>query len=714
MRIELKKLALLLSIVTIAAASNLEAKGFKYQAVVRNALGEALSAKSVTVQVTIRRDSPTGAGVYSETHSTKTDNYGLINIGIGAGSTASGSFDDIEWGLYDCFLEVSIDDGSGFSVIGTTQILSVPLAIFALDAKTAVNADTAKVTIAADSAGIAKTALTVKQENDPLFMQSLAAGITPSDTTRWAKSANVPTKVGELENDAGYISSEKDSTFLRSPANAVSWGDIETWKLAYSWGDHKKAGYMLNSDFQAHPASSITAEDKNRWSMAYNWGDHADAGYLKMEKDSSVTNELQVLTISNDTIYLSNGGFAKLPSGFSSNFRDLTNIPSKLDTNYTDDFDGNYSSLSNAPDIANTTLNKTIQLSTSDNTTSLSALNSSFTNIFKVRGDGKVGIMQASPRSTLEVGGTDGLIVTGTPNTGTVQALGSGCRLQWYPRKGAFRAGYAESNWWDDDGSSNPRLALYSVGMGYQPRASGSYSTAIGSQNKATGDYSLALGSYSWATGSHSIAIGTMAEATGIYSIAIGSGASTNGKDGAMVIGDDTWFQTAYASCDNELTMRFSGGYRLWSSYPDSVSGVYMRGNQSGWSNYCDRNLKENFREPDNEALLKSIENMPVTEWNYKSNKETKYMGPVAQDFFSAFHLGGDDSLGINSICIDGVNMAGVKALIKRTNEANKEIEILKQQNCELNKKLNLLLEKAGINTMDNDSIADAGSRQAK
>jgi trimeric autotransporter adhesin len=46
-----------------------------------------------------------------------------------------------------------------------------------------------------------------------------------------------------------------------------------------------------------------------------------------------------------------------------------------------------------------------------------------------------------------------------------------------------------------------------------------------------------------------------------------------------------------------------------------------------------------------------------------------KYIGPVAQDFWTAFRLGGTDSLGINSISIDGVNMAAIQALERRTTE---------------------------------------------
>lgn len=303
-----------------------------------------------------------------------------------------------------------------------------------------------------------------------------------------------------------------------------------------------------------------------------------------------------------------------------------------------------------------------------------------------------IGTNATDPRAQLEIGGTEGLLVRGTVNSGTIRALGAGLRLHWYPRKGAFRVGNAESSYWDDDGTTYPKMALYSIAMGYQPRASAVASTAIGAYNQATGDYALSLGSYSQATASHAVAIGTQAYATGIYSIAIGSGANTNGRDGSMVVGDDAYFQTAYSSADNQLTMRFIGGYRLWSSYPDSTAGVYMRHGQSGWSNYCDRNKKENFEPVDGELILSKLSKIPITKWSYKlTDPNEKYIGPMAQDFYAAFQLNGVDSLGINTISIDGINMAGIKALEKRTSEMNAKIEKLILQNNTLadeNKKL--------------------------
>ncbi|MBU0763476.1 MAG: hypothetical protein KJ607_01435 [Bacteroidetes bacterium] len=75
-----------------------------------------------------------------------------------------------------------------------------------------------------------------------------------------------------------------------------------------------------------------------------------DLSSIVNDADANPANEIQVLSISNDTIYLDNGGFVKLPSGFSGSFNDLTDVPANLDTDVTDDFSGDYNSLTNKPD----------------------------------------------------------------------------------------------------------------------------------------------------------------------------------------------------------------------------------------------------------------------------------------------------------------------------------------------------------------------------
>lgn len=301
------------------------------------------------------------------------------------------------------------------------------------------------------------------------------------------------------------------------------------------------------------------------------------------------------------------------------------------------------------------TQSTSLTLPTTDNTSSFNVNNSSATSLLKVNGAGKVGIGQTEPRAQLEVGGLNGILSTGAFGTGDALTPGAGARLHWYPKKAAFRAGVAEGAYWDDSNIGN-----YSIALGYQNRATGENALALGSNSQASGSYAIAIGA-----GQYGYAI-----ASGPYSIAIGGETNTNNREGAMVIGDHSYFNTTYASSANQLTMRFTGGFRLWTSSPDSARGVYMRPNTSGWSNYSDRNKKENFEIIDLEKHLEQIKKAPVTKWNYKGCDQTiKYMGPMAQDFYAAFQLGGDDSLGINSICLEGVTLAGVQALIKRTDD---------------------------------------------
>lgn len=87
-------------------------------------------------------------------------------------------------------------------------------------------------------------------------------------------------------------------------------GNSTNWNIAYGWGNHATAGYLksyteTDSIFAASPAKGITDTNITHWNTAYGWGNHASAGYL--------TSESQALSISNDTISLTNGGYVALP-----------------------------------------------------------------------------------------------------------------------------------------------------------------------------------------------------------------------------------------------------------------------------------------------------------------------------------------------------------------------------------------------------------------
>ena len=127
-----KHIALIL--VTILSSFQLDAQspqGFNYQATVRNNAGELLVNQNANFQFTIVQGSPTGTSLYVETHTTQSDDLGQVVLRIGQGSTVSGDFSQIDWSLGSYYLAIELDIGSGYVSMGTTQLLSVPYALYA-------------------------------------------------------------------------------------------------------------------------------------------------------------------------------------------------------------------------------------------------------------------------------------------------------------------------------------------------------------------------------------------------------------------------------------------------------------------------------------------------------------------------------------------------------------------------------------------------------
>jgi hypothetical protein len=208
-----------------------------------------------------------------------------------------------------------------------------------------------------------------------------------------------------------------------------------------------------------------------------------------------------------------------------------------------------------------------------------------------------------------------------------------------------------------------------SYAMGYNDTAWGKNSIAMGYNSYAEGEGNIAIGYNTRTTNPFSIAIGHNAFGIADKSVALGNNISTNNKNGSFVFGDGSTNTITKNTALNQMMMRFAGGYRLYSNSA-LTTGVYMTAGAGGWSMISDKNAKEAFEEVDGEDVLASIKRMPVTSWIYKgADSAIRYIGPMAQDFHTEFGLGGTDSLGINSINIDGVNMAAVKALINRTDE---------------------------------------------
>jgi len=227
----------------------------------------------------------------------------------------------------------------------------------------------------------------------------------------------------------------------------------------------------------------------------------------------------------------------------------------------------------------------------------------------------------------VHIGGNDGFLSTGTFGTGTTLSLGAGERMHWYPKKTAFRAGKAYGTEWDDAN-----------------------------------------------IGAVSFAFGVGATANSQRGVAIGTVISTNGKSHSFIFGDNSASSVTNCTANNQMMMRFDGGYMFYTK-SDLTTGAQLTAGATSWSSISDSTKKENFIFADGETFLKKLQKLRLGSWNYKGQnpKMDRHYGAMAQEIFHHF---GKDQYGtigvdtlVNTLDMDGLIMICLQALEKRTAE---------------------------------------------
>ena len=101
-----------------------------------------------------------------------------------------------------------------------------------------------------------------------------------------------------------------------------------------------------------------------------------------------------------------------------------------------------------------------------------------------------------------------------------------------------------------------------------------------------------------------------------------------------------------------------------------------------------DRNAKENFKDLNSQEVLTKVVQLPVSEWNFKKQMDSvRHVGPVAQDFHSAFGLGADNKH-ISPMDGVGVALASIQGLHQMVQEKDAEIQELKARLARLEARL--------------------------
>ena len=238
------------------------------------------------------------------------------------------------------------------------------------------------------------------------------------------------------------------------------------------------------------------------------------------DADNNITNELQNLTISGDTLYISNGNSVDL-SGYNAGvFATDSNVTSNANGDYTnDDFV-----------FGSPTLDYTTEINRMFFDKSKGAFRVGYTSHNYWDEDSLGSYSFATGANTKAKGFYSTAMGFFTEATGTYSiAMGKNTKAEGINSIAMGRnteaTGYASTAM----GQSTVASGFFSTAMGYNTDATGSYSTAMGYNTDATGFYSTAMGSITEASGSNSTAMGWNTEASGTYSTAMGSSVTASG-----------------------------------------------------------------------------------------------------------------------------------------------------------------------------------------
>ncbi|MFB9096312.1 hypothetical protein ACFFVF_07280 [Flavobacterium jumunjinense] len=107
--------------------------GFTYQAVIRDAGDAIVTSSPIGMKISILQTSASGTAVYEETQTPTSNANGLVTLTVGSGTVVSGSLATIDWSAGPYFIKTETDPtgGTSYSISGTSQMMSVPFALYA-------------------------------------------------------------------------------------------------------------------------------------------------------------------------------------------------------------------------------------------------------------------------------------------------------------------------------------------------------------------------------------------------------------------------------------------------------------------------------------------------------------------------------------------------------------------------------------------------------
>ena len=127
----MKKLLIFLAVVMLLTNAIAQVpQKMSYQAVIRNNNNVLVANKKVSMIISILENK---TPIYVEMHTATTNDNGLVSVQIGNGIVLSGTFASINWSTGSHYIKTETDPtgGTDYSVVGESELLSVPYALYA-------------------------------------------------------------------------------------------------------------------------------------------------------------------------------------------------------------------------------------------------------------------------------------------------------------------------------------------------------------------------------------------------------------------------------------------------------------------------------------------------------------------------------------------------------------------------------------------------------
>lgn len=268
----MKNLIFILTVLLISSAIFAQSpQTIKYQAVVRDVAGVVLANKNVAFKISILKGAVTGNSVYSEQHKKTTNAFGLVDLEIGKGTSQSDTFSAIDWGSGTYFLKVELDPtgGTSFVIMGTSQLLSVPYALYS-----ETSGDAVKITGDQTISGKKTFTDTINAGNNPI--KRVASPVKPKDAVNKEYVDKILYSLGLIPNNFDGIVEDIDGNVYKTiKLGTQEWmaENLKVTKYNDGVGFENKVnnGVWSNANYGAWCNYNNDKDNNAIYGLLYNW-----------------------------------------------------------------------------------------------------------------------------------------------------------------------------------------------------------------------------------------------------------------------------------------------------------------------------------------------------------------------------------------------------------------------------------------------------------